>query len=118
MSRLLASFSLTTNKAFVVGTIILVVWLTAVPSREFLWWALLVLAASAAVRRLALYWTWLRELLYEPLTYLVTAVFIACGGILLSNILDLNLMAQRLLLATAIFVFIGLIIKGKKGPLL
>ena len=86
---------------------------------EFVWWAMAVLAVSATIGFFARYWTWLRERLYEPSTYLAAAVFLACGGLFLDSlVLDPNPKAQGLLLAAAVFAFLGLIGKDREGPLL
>lgn len=86
---------------------------------EMAWWLVAILAGCFAVYRLSRRWQWLKERIDEPSTHVATACFLGFSGLFIDSLtIDPAPLGQALLLAAAIFAFLGLIGKDREGPLL
>ena len=86
---------------------------------ELVWWTIGIGAAVVAIRMIFGRYQWFMDRLGEPSTHVAFAVVLACGGLFVNSLsMDPVPMGQGMLLAGAVFAFVGMIGKDREGPLL
>lgn len=85
---------------------------------ELAWWAIGIGALVLAIRIIFGRYKWFMDRLGEPSTHVAFAVVLACGGLFVNSLsMDPVPMGQGMLLAGAVFAFVGMCGKDRPGPL-